>query len=510
MKTFFNTAITLSFLLLITGKFFAQGGQLDLGFGSAGYVVTDDYGWFSAMTVQSDGKILAVGKYGADAARIIRYNADGSPDTSFGAGGTAELGYNYCGNFNGAVTVTVDGKILAAVPDNPNCQSLAGTVHLVKLKAGGGLDNAFGANGSLDLSGFGPIEVYSPDIHALPDGKFIFIGAPGDWQTTSEVKIFVARFNSDGSADATFGTNGVTTLLANQFQIKRLRSIIQPDGRLLIAATGSEPSQRLTLFRLGETGVPDVTFGSNGKSVHNMPFMSEVGGLVLFPDGNIAVGLATSYDALSDHYFYLTRHLSDGTLENLISINLGERCSAAGLALQPDGKVVLGGMAGVGNGEDFILTRFLPDGTMDLGFGENGIVKKLNPSINHCATIMKIQTDGKLLLSGFSLPGYYGSLVRYESGVSVDTGTTPSPFFEATVTPNPVSNFALLRFTLAENTPVAITVYDASGKLILTEKKNRQAGKQQKQIDVQDLLPGMYFVSVITNAGTAVRKFVKK
>ena len=91
MKTFFNTAITLSFLLLITGKFFAQGGQLDLGFGSAGYVVTDDYGWFSAMTVQSDGKILAVGKYGADAARIIRYNADGSPDTSFGAGGTAEL-----------------------------------------------------------------------------------------------------------------------------------------------------------------------------------------------------------------------------------------------------------------------------------------------------------------------------------------------------------------------------------------------------------------------------------
>ena len=194
----------------------------------------------------------------------------------------------------------------------------------------------------------------------------------------------------------------------------------------------------------------------------------------------------------------------------MISINLGERCSAAGLALQPDGKVVLGGMAGVGNGEDFILTRFLPDGTMDLGFGENGIVKKLNPSINHCATIMKIQTDGKLLLSGFSLPGYYGSLVRYESGVSVDTGTTPSPFFVATVTPNPVSNFALLPFTLAENTPVAITVYDASGKLILTEKKNRQAGKQQKQIDVQDLLPGMYFVSVITNAGTAVRKFVKK
>jgi uncharacterized delta-60 repeat protein len=243
----------------------------------SGSVLTNPGGNASAtsVAVAPDGKILVAGSVqpsafssAADFA-LVRYNADGSLDTTFGTGGivTTKLG-----DFDaGANTVLIvpdantttnpaDYKVVAAGHTSTSGGNF--NFALVRYNADGSLDTTFNTTGIVTTN-FGQLD----DIHAAAlqaDGKIV---AAGSTFIGGKVELALARFTADGSLDTRFGTAGqVTTDLGGVNQSAN-SVVIQPDGKLVIAGVYAPngPSE-FFLARYTSSGTLDPTFGNNGKS----------------------------------------------------------------------------------------------------------------------------------------------------------------------------------------------------------------------------------------------------
>jgi uncharacterized delta-60 repeat protein len=235
------------------------------------------YGWISSVAVQSDGKIVVGGSQSADGGIVVlRYNADGSADTGFGSSGMVsysagpgELAYF------GSLALQTDGKVVAeatlgALP-GPVDNAPIGGLELVRLNTDGTFDSSFGQQGVVQFgttaNPLGPYTVYQPafpfsasdaespvqanllfngldmggsGLIVQADGKIVVAGGTrADQQAYADSPGFVARFNTDGSPDTSFGPNGVqfTTLVAspNAFEaVGPLAIGLAPDGSVLV------------------------------------------------------------------------------------------------------------------------------------------------------------------------------------------------------------------------------------------------------------------------------------
>jgi uncharacterized delta-60 repeat protein len=189
----------------------AGDGDLDPTFGSAGKVITD----FSArndlaqaVAIQSDGKIVVVGQSGVDTvfhSALARYNADGSLDTTFGVGGKVLVSLDAAGDLLSAVAILPSGKIIAAGALNQNNANLAFLI--ARFNANGSLDTSFGNDGKT-VTTFGDPSAQANALIVQSDGKIVLIGHTG-FGPYSELNDFaLARYDSDGSLDSSFGNGG--------------------------------------------------------------------------------------------------------------------------------------------------------------------------------------------------------------------------------------------------------------------------------------------------------------
>ncbi|MFE5711448.1 calcium-binding protein [Streptomyces sp. NPDC056501] len=290
-------------MLFCPGIALAAPGDLDPGFDGDGRVTTDFGGFDQAggVVVQvADSKIIAAGPAGGNFA-LARYNADGSLDTTF----------------------DTDGKVTTDF---------------------GGADEAFG-------------------VAVQADNKIV---AAGRSDTGGTNDFALARYNpTDGSLDTTFDTDGrvITNFGGNSDQADELA--VQADGRI-VAAGGSDAggNPNFALARFNPTdGSLDTTFDTDGRVTTDFVGVDAATSLAVQSDGNIVAAGRSNTAGTVD--FALARYnATDGTLDTTfhadgrVTTDFGGFDSAAGVAVQPDGKIIAAGARSASGNTDFALARY--------------------------------------------------------------------------------------------------------------------------------------------------------
>jgi uncharacterized delta-60 repeat protein len=328
-----------------------------------------------------DGKLLTAHTYrnpstGAEDFVLIRYSADGIADTTFGPSGSGRVQLDVLGSADrvAAVAVQPDGKIVVGGTgaQNPNER-----VILVRYNADGSLDTTFGTGGKVTAPL--PVGNYSrlSDLVILPDGKILIAG--GVYFSGAGFDFLAARYNPDGTLDATFGTGGVATVPAGTGSDFANGMAVQPDGKIVLVgvANGWGTASSWAVARLLPNGSLDTGFGTNGVVLTNIPGnYDEAWDVAVQPDGKLVVTAAVNqgeYLPLTEAQLVLARYNPDGTpdatfgaggvaIPGVVSSN---RYSPLPVGLQPDGRIVVGATFGTAAESRLAgVYRFGPDGTL--------------------------------------------------------------------------------------------------------------------------------------------------
>ena len=420
-RAFCAIAVTLS---LLGGRGLAQAadGDLDPTFGTGGTLMTDisrSTDLANAVAIQSDGKLVVVGQtyknndYSTEDFVVTRYNTDGTLDTTFGRGGKVRTDFPGLAAVPSAVVIQADGKIVVAGGAFPLFTFL-GNFELVRYNPNGSLDRSFG-NGGIVTTTF-PEGSYAFDVALQPDGKIIAAGTvfvdfnPGD---QSDTDFALARYNTDGSLDTTFGSGGMvmTDFFANEDDAFSV--LIQPDGKIVAVGSANNPASfyDFAAVRYLSNGSIDTTFGVGGKVSTDFGDQNfdRARSAALQADGKIvAAGFAISQNGGVQN-FAVARYTSSGVLDTNFSgdgktqIDFGNCCqSATKVLVQGDGKIVtVGGSNGESSDDDFLLARLTPRGSLDATFGVGGEVRTSFGDLNGGANGAALQSDGKIVAVGF-------------------------------------------------------------------------------------------------------------
>jgi uncharacterized delta-60 repeat protein len=379
---------------LIYGQ--TQGATLDPTFGMAGKVTTDFAG---TVVVQADGKLVMAGgaataNFGA-AFAVERFNSNGALDASFGTGGKVTTDFG--GRFGGVTSVALqtDGKIVAV---GGFVIGLFNEFALARYSSDGTLDTNFGTGGKV-LTDFG-VSAQAMSVALQPDGKIVVGGyANLDGGENFEV----VRYNSNGTLDATFGTDGkVTTTFGvpeQGFSYALAYSLaLQQDGKIVLAGESTINGDRdFALARYNTNGTLDPSFGTGGRLTTTFGNNDVAFSVAVQPDGKIVTA------GFGLFKFALARYNSNGTLDPSFGTG-GQVTTAIGglndgakrLALQGDGNIVVAGRSYINGDFHSALVRYNSNGTLDAGFGT--VTAIFGGESDDVA--IALQPDGKIVASG--------------------------------------------------------------------------------------------------------------
>ncbi|MGI8788462.1 MAG: FG-GAP-like repeat-containing protein [Pyrinomonadaceae bacterium] len=406
---------------------YANDGDLDTSFG--GGIVTDNFGgsfgiFTRSVKIQTDGKILTGSAVlGADFQNydfgILRYNTDGTLDTTFGAGGRQIVDVDGGSENLPTVLLQTDGKIIIVGQRIITGQSVRGIV-LVRLNANGSFDTSFGANGKV-ITTFDSANKVAANLQM--DGKIV---VAGNWSGSS---FSVARFNADGTLDNSFGTSGVVQNNITGNTGISYAVAFQTDGKILVGGLiTNSPSNTgdFIVFRYNANGAVDTNFNGVGYSRVDFNNMRDAAqSLAVQPDGKIiAAGLATIASNIGN-VFGIARFNSDGSLDSNFGTNgkvaalpvnafIDQINDRYPLILQPNGKIVVGRTRFINDnansGKQSNIARFNADGSLDMTFGTGGQI-----ATTQLATLgdLALQTDGKIVATGSGLNNGSAVTARY-------------------------------------------------------------------------------------------------
>jgi len=456
-------AITLAFVL--SGRtVLAVDGDLDPTFGTDGKVLTDfDHSTdiANAVATQADGKLVVVGAtyedndFSDENFAIARYNPDGTLDKTFGVGGKVQTDFPGLAAVASSVVIQPDGKIVVA-GGAFLLFTFAGDFKLARYNPDGSLDTSFG-DGGIVTTTF-PEGSYAFDVALQADGKIVAAGTvfvdfnPGE---SSNTDFALARYNPDGTPDATFGNGGQVSTDFLGLEDDSFSVLIQPDGKIVAVGSANDPATfyDFAAVRYLNNGTLDTTFGVAGK-VHTDfgdQNFDRARSAALQPDGRIvAAGFAISQNGGVQN-FAVARYTSNGILDTsfgtdgMTQIDFGSCCQSANKVLvQDNGTTIAVGYANTESSDsDFLLARLTSDGLPDPTFGAGGKVRTSFGDLNGGANGAFLQPDGKIVAVGFQATGLEQfadfALARYLNGDGSPPPTatpTPTPVATPTVTPN--------------------------------------------------------------------------
>lgn len=330
---------------------FTSTGTLNTSFNSTGYaqlVTGFEFTLMQAIAVQSDNKIVIGGYIVEDHIpkfALARYdNITGMLDTSFGGIGYVATNIRE-GSTISALCIQPDGKIIAGGIAGQGQPGFA----IARYNTDGSVDTSFGTDGASFVN---PGYVSSISALALQaDGKIVAAGFA--WNTATDICV-LARFNTDGTLDGTFGTGGVVT--AQIGAASRAQAVaVQADGKIVVGGytTNNFIHYAFCLLRYDTSGVLDASFDADGTVVTPgvvitpMNYSSKINALVIQADGNIVAG--GSNFGLRNTTFALARYLPSGTLDNTFATNgiaftvIGASAQINSLITQSDGSIVAAG-----------------------------------------------------------------------------------------------------------------------------------------------------------------------
>jgi uncharacterized delta-60 repeat protein len=346
---------------------------------------------------------------------VSRYNVDGTLDTTFGANGKVRTDFPGLAAVASSVVIQPDGKILVAGGAFPLFTFL-GDFELVRYNRNGSLDTSFG-NGGIVTTSFPGQGSYAFALALQPDGKIIAAGTDFvnfSSEDSSNTDFGLERYNPDGTPDTTFGNGGQVTTDFDGFNDDAFSILVQPDGKLVAVGSAKNPTTfyDFAAVRYLANGTIDTTFGVAGKVRTDFGHadFDQARSAVLQPDGKIvAAGTAIWNNTLSQP-FALARYTSNGTLDTTFSsdgklfIDFGSFDQTAyKVLLQPDGKIVAAGYPNTESSDsDFLLARVKTNGSLDRTFGIGGKVRTSFGDLNGGAYGAVLQPDGKIVAVGFN------------------------------------------------------------------------------------------------------------
>lgn len=406
--------------MFVASPALAAPGDLDATFGGDGVVTTDftrrgDTG--TAIAIQPDGKLVVAGASAWDSrdARfaIARYDTDGSLDTTFGADGRVSTDLGRHGEQAWGVAVQSDGKIVAAGDARLGSGNSAFAV--ARYEADGTLDPTFGGGDGRVLTQFTRKDDGVGGLALQPDGKILVSG--GSRSDTRRSKLALARYESDGSPDTTFGGDGRVAIDLSRREDYAAAVIVQPDGKIVVG--GHTRWARFVLVRFSADGSLDETFGTDGKVATAMTSENSfIQALAVQSDMKI-VAAGHAFSGPNHGMFALGRYNPDGTLDDTFGGGDGKTLTdltpyddlGFGVALQADGKIAVAGVAGACcDSPRFAVVRYQVDGSLDPTFGAGGTVTTDIRGFDWSRGIV-VQDDGKIVVSGGA--GSRFGVVRY-------------------------------------------------------------------------------------------------
>ncbi|HYC48126.1 MAG TPA: hypothetical protein VED01_21845 [Burkholderiales bacterium] len=349
----YSMTFSSGFVSVFTLSRFTPEGALDPTFGGDGLVNTQigpaRFDTAASVALQADGKILVAGRtveggpvFATERTAVVRYNADGTLDTTFDTDGIATTHIGHAQK----IAVQSDGRILVA-------GEFAGGAGMLRYNPDGSLDTTFDLDGTL-ISGAGIIF----DLALQSDGKIVTVAGRN-----------VARYNADGSLDSSFAADGTTSLPENAGGVS---VVLQPDGKIVVGA--QTPAHVFAAVRFNADGTLDSTFGSGGIVITDVtPGQDFAWDVAVQPDGRILLG---GHGHNSNADFAIVRYNPDGTLDTTFDGD-GRIVTSVGpiqdvgrrLAVLADGKILLAGESYTGSSDAFAVVRYNSDGSIDTSFG---------------------------------------------------------------------------------------------------------------------------------------------
>jgi uncharacterized delta-60 repeat protein len=508
----------LFFLLICSNQMlFAQSGSLDQSFGVSGVALgpyISQYSYAYGIAQQQDGKIVVTGYLEDNGLHtfITRYDTNGIVDPTFS---NPILTIGQLGDYGRAIAVQPDGKILVAgFADNATSD-----IFLVRRLPSGDADTTFGINGVV-ITDFGTSTIdHAHDMVLQPDGKILVAG----WALQNDIDIALLRYNSDGSIDSSFGTNGrVSTDIDNSIQEGNAVAL-QPDGKILVAGLtiSTLGFNNLSVFRYHADGSPDSTFGVNGISIPPVNIDDNAANdMALQSDGKIVLaGYTFTIIPYGDVLVVRLDTLGNpdpsfgGT--GVVSMNSTFHDNfATGVLIQSDGKIITTGRA-YNTTSDFQLARFYSDGQIDSAFGTDGHVHTSIGLEEDFIYASLLQQDGKIVVAGYYTDSGIENfaVARYRNNSPSTTSVNENIQDGFMIYPQPAVDVLYITYdnseTKIEN--VDVSVFNLTGeKLLSQEYPSVISHGQTIAVDCKSLNSGIYILQINSGAGVLWKKFLKE
>jgi uncharacterized delta-60 repeat protein len=377
-------------------RYYSSDGSLDDSFGGDGKMnlplIAHD------VVVNTAGKIALIGIDPSWVARALRLNANGSLDPEWQTDGDVIVDTDI--HERPSLSLLADGRVLTVVPKGLDCR-------LGQWWADGIVDDGGRQAAAFADATFGPgAHELAYDMAVQADGKVVLAGevsTPG----YSETDFALVRILPDGLLDTSFGVRGRVWLSLGNHDYARA-VVIQPDGKIVVAGyTGTGNATNFMIARFNSSGSLDNTFGFGGFNVVDFMGGADYGNaLALQSDGKILVA-GTVFNGARNVYG-VARFNSDGTIDNsfdldgkqLVEFSVGPSHWASSIIVQGGGRIIIGGSVG----GDFALVGLTPSGGLDQFFGVFGKTTRDLGGADYLEALV-LGTDGRIYAAGTRVVG---------------------------------------------------------------------------------------------------------
>ena len=383
-------------LIVVGSSFFADNnisvarfnvdGTLDLTFGGGDGIAILDVGGSELavdVAVQSDGKIVVLGTTDvvADSDLVVaRFNADGTLDTGFDGDGYAITDVSGVDNA-GAVAIQTDDKIVIAGANAAGGNNFT----VVRYDTDGSLDTSFDTDGIVDIDFGGSSFDQASAITIQTDGMIVVGGV-------SDNQYALARLTVAGALDTSFDTDGlvITDFGAGNERISDL--IVQSDGKIVAGGTANLD---FALARYNTDGSLDTLFDTDGMQTSDMGATEQGYDLALTSSEKIVISGYT--DLIGSNDVMVQRYNSDGSIDATFN-TVGTVISVVGVSHEygysvdvlADDSVVVGGYSSPGG---FLLNKYNEDGTPDTSFAPTTNLLDGNPTFVEDGSAVVLDAD---------------------------------------------------------------------------------------------------------------------
>ena len=504
--------------LVFTGAFlwgslaFAQG-VIDQNFGTNGYQFLD-YGSKDqngkAIAVQQNGKVVFGGTHEHSANKtdwlIYRVNANGSLDQSFSNDGRVTESFSDKDELM-SLAIRPNGKIVAV--GYIETQSNGKDIMIMQFDSDGSIDNNFGTNGTVQLDPSIGGDDYAVDVEIAPNGK---IYVAGFMQLSNEAYFMAYRLKSNGSLDNSFSLNGFHYHDMDAFGAVYDGSLA-PDGSYFVGGTVVENSDfKMAIVKFKTNGQLDDSFDTDGIKVFQPGLNTQayLEGIAALPNGGVSgVGTTDDNGGTNSVFVSLT---NSGAVDVITSNDFTVKDGFSKIKYLANGNYLVVGRRETGGKDRAHLYQLDANGDVDYsGYGNNG---KLGITISNDDEVVEqiaINNTHAFTVGTYKNGSHTDIYVSKSSLLNpVDVKEYTLSAGQVKLAPNPIRSSQAFNVLLGDelNGEVSVSVTSITGAVLYHDNFEKTSSTMEKSVSVAGLARGIYMVQVMNNEKVGTQKLI--